>query len=157
MAFREPTEYAIYDARVIYSLNWLLFENGSEKFFPSPNGRNTLMGALDYTMFLLVKQLSLKHVKEEIDGDIKRRFEKTTAKSRAIANLKKKLYFKKSDAYSHYCKLLNILAIKLFNEGDKHALTKTEMILFAIADKDVVKCVFNKLFPQEDNAVRLIP
>ncbi len=55
-AFKFPEKYAIYDARVIYSLNWLLLKADSEKYFPTPDGRNSLMNALDYKMSILVKR-----------------------------------------------------------------------------------------------------
>ena len=42
-SFLNPKLYAIYDSRVIFSLNWLIFKKygNSKKLFPQPVGRNT--------------------------------------------------------------------------------------------------------------------
>jgi len=147
-AFKFPQKHAIYDARVIYSLNWLLLKADSERYFPAPDGRNSLMNALDYKMSILVKRKGMSAVKKQIADDIKKREETPGAKSRAITNLKKGLYIKKELSYLSYCHLLTCIASQLFGEKDKHALTKTEMILFAIADKDIVEEVLEHQFPQ---------
>jgi hypothetical protein len=40
-SFFNPSEYAIYDSRAIFSLNWLLLKSGAtDSFFPVPAGRN---------------------------------------------------------------------------------------------------------------------
>lgn len=147
-AFKFPQKYAIYDARVIYSLNWLLLKADSEKYFPAPDGRNSLMNALDYKMSILVKRKGISAVKKQIADDIKKREENPGGKSRAITNLTKGLYIKKEQAYLSYCHLLICIASQLFGDEDKHALTKTEMILFAIADKDIVEEVLEHQFSQ---------
>ena len=43
-SFLNPKLYAIYDSRVIFSLNWLIFKNygNSKKLFPQPVGRNII-------------------------------------------------------------------------------------------------------------------
>jgi hypothetical protein len=141
-SFNDPENYAIYDARVIYSLNWLLLKYNSNTFFPDPSGRNTLMNPLDYTMDILVKHIEVETIRNEIVTDIDKRNNNPNAKSRAITNLQNGHYIKKNAAYLCYCELLKRLANKLY--GDPvHALTKTEMILFAIADKDIALDVFD--------------
>ena len=56
-AFYNPKIYAIYDSRVIYSLNWFIFLFGkNKKMFPQPNGRNSKMSEYDQrTIFNLSK------------------------------------------------------------------------------------------------------
>lgn len=142
LSFKDPDNYAIYDARVIYSLNWLLFKFGANIFFPAPPGRNSLMAAFDYIIYILAKHNGAVNTRNEINKDITNRNKNPAAKSRAITNLKKVPFIKKNDAYLRFCELLKVLAINLFGKNDAHSLTKTEMILFAIADKDIALDVF---------------
>jgi hypothetical protein len=47
-SFWEPTRYAIYDSRAIFSLNWLIFRYCEEKrLFPQPIGRSTAISDYD--------------------------------------------------------------------------------------------------------------
>ena len=57
-SFLEPEKYAIYDSRVIYALNWLLFTFSDEKvLYPQPNGRNSELAKYDLqTLFRLSKK-----------------------------------------------------------------------------------------------------
>lgn len=54
-SFIDSEKYAIYDSRVIYSLNWLLFNYApSEPLFPQPNGRSADLAKYDMqTIFRL--------------------------------------------------------------------------------------------------------
>ena len=143
LAFKYPREYAIYDARVIYSLNWLLLKAKAEHYFPAPKGRNSLMNALDYTMLLLAQKKGFETVAKEIKSDILWREENPSAKSQAVKKLKKGLFIEPRNAYAEYCNLLKNIAKQLYDESDKHALTKVEMILFSIADKNIVSDVLS--------------
>jgi hypothetical protein len=43
-----PNEYAIYDSRAVYSLNWLLFNFVDEtELYPQPSGRNPKLSQFD--------------------------------------------------------------------------------------------------------------
>ncbi|MGY0617762.1 hypothetical protein [Vibrio sp. FJH11] len=47
-SFLDHTKYAIYDSRVIYSLNWLLLKHtDTNEFYPMPSGRNKDLIKLD--------------------------------------------------------------------------------------------------------------
>ena len=47
-SFLDHTKYAIYDSRVIYSLNWLLLKHtDTNEFYPMPSGRNKELIKLD--------------------------------------------------------------------------------------------------------------
>ena len=47
-AFSNPAEYAIYDSRVIYSLNWLIFNYASSaELYPQPVSRNSIITEYD--------------------------------------------------------------------------------------------------------------
>ena len=89
-SFLNPKLYAIYDSRVIFSLNWLIFKNygNSKKLFPQPVGRNTHLAKyhLD-TVF----ELSGKEVK----------------------------YHDREDAYHEYCLLMRHFSQVLFQDADK--------------------------------------
>ena len=54
-SFIKPKEYAIYDSRAIYALNWLLFKyTSATKFFPQPKGRSSALAQYDlHTIFNL--------------------------------------------------------------------------------------------------------
>ena len=58
-SFLEPDKYVIYDPRVIYSLNWLLFKYSSDQaLFPQPAGRSSALAKYDMqTIFRLSKRL----------------------------------------------------------------------------------------------------
>ncbi len=47
-SFINHNDYAIYDSRVIYSLNWLLFKHtNTTQFFPQPSGRNAELAKIE--------------------------------------------------------------------------------------------------------------
>lgn len=57
-SFIEPEKYAIYDSRVIYSLNWLLFKDSEDSaLFPQPAGRSASLAQYDMqTIFRLTNK-----------------------------------------------------------------------------------------------------
>ena len=56
-SFVDPEEYAIYDSRAIYSLNWLIFNHSKRVIFPQPIGRSTDLAKYDMqTIFRLTKR-----------------------------------------------------------------------------------------------------
>lgn len=57
-SFLEPNEYVIYDSKVIYALNWLLFNYSKEqKLFPQPVGRSAILAKYHLqTIFSLTKK-----------------------------------------------------------------------------------------------------
>lgn len=54
-AFKEPETYSIYDSRVIFALNWLLFSNTENpRLFRLPLGRNAALTEFDsFTLYKL--------------------------------------------------------------------------------------------------------
>jgi len=88
-SFINPDEYAIYDSRAIYTLNWLLFNHlSSTELFPQPIGRSTDLSKYDMqTIFRLTKrQFSYKSHKV---------------------------------AFHQYCELLKTLTSQVFGENSK--------------------------------------
>jgi len=91
-SFIKPNEYAIYDSRAIYSLNWLLFNFTDEtELYPQPSGRNPKLSQYDLsTIFNLTKK------------DI-------TYKSHKIA-------------YFEYCELLKFLSKEVYDEDKPYKI-----------------------------------
>lgn len=141
LAFKYPTERAIYDARVIYSLNWLLLKCGSGTYFPDPKGRNTLMIGFDHTALILLKNMKSNCIKRVIDCDVTRRRITPNSKSNAMEKLRSTIFIADKLAYEAYCNLLKKIAGGLYKPSDCNALVKVEMILFAIADGEIVQDV----------------
>lgn len=152
IAFRHPKHYAIYDARVIYSLNWLLFKAGSKKYFPFPSSRNSVMELLDYRILLYIHHYTKDGVMDLLKEDIKAREESHNAKSKVSGKLKGELFVEEKKAFSGYCNLLKQIADKLYPK-DTAGLTKVEMMLFSLADKDIAPEVLSNFLkiPSQDN------
>lgn len=57
-SYLDHRNYAIYDSRAIYSLNWLIFCNSQEKIlYPQPSGRSSELAKYDMqTIFRLSKE-----------------------------------------------------------------------------------------------------
>ncbi len=85
-SFINPNEYAIYDSRAIYSLNWLLFNFSDEKeLYPQPSGRNPKLSQYDLSTIFRLSQ-------------------------------KENTYKSHKTAYQEYCKLLKYLSKEVFND-----------------------------------------
>jgi len=91
-SFIKPNEYAIYDSRAIYSLNWLLFNFTDEtELYPQPSGRNPKLSQYDLsTIFNLTKK------------DITYKSHKT--------------------AYFEYCELLKFLSKEVYDEDKPYKI-----------------------------------
>jgi hypothetical protein len=148
LAFKSPEEFAIYDARVIYSLNWLLYQCDAEKYLPMPTGQNSVMGLLNYEVFLFLKSGVAGDAVAALQSDVDKRRGKDNAKSSFVRNLKKGEggpFIDNKAAYSQYCGLLEEMARLIFGAADTQRLTKTEMLLFSIADAEIAKSVLKYL------------
>lgn len=157
VAFKHPEEYAIYDARVIYSLNWLLFKTGASKYFPAPSGRNSVMELLDYHILLFIGHYKVEGVEKQLNEDIEERNKTPGKKSFLAKKLKREIFIGQSDAFTEYCNLLKRIAAELYNHDKTDlSLTKVEMMLFSLADKYIALDVFrdfSKILPQGDGSV----
>ncbi|MDD2721150.1 MAG: hypothetical protein PHH47_07580 [Gallionella sp.] len=134
LAFKYPQKYGIYDARVVYSLNWLLLKAGSTVFFPFLDGQNSVLSLLDYRAKLYLKLHGKKKFQEELGNDVKSRMENPGKKSRLKSELEKGVFINKKDAYWQYALLLQALSNVCTKDG-VHGVTRIEMILFSLADK----------------------
>lgn len=120
-----PKWACIYDARVAYSINAINYlSNGEGKIFPAPNGRNTRLGILDVETLLLSNKL--------------RPSDKNNPKA-----IKKSYYLASGDAYIRYLDLLVAVSKELWK--DCNHIHEVEMLLFALADKNIYAEVFAKV------------
>lgn len=111
-SFIDPDHYVIYDARVIYAINWLILTTTNDlKFFPIPSSRNKKL-----TDFDLNTIINLKHIDEYTEG----------------ANL----YYERGTAYFTFCELIKSLSEALFEDPTIKPYY-LEMLLFVIADMKV--------------------
>lgn len=140
LAFQYPKTRAIYDVRVIYTLNWLLLQAGySERFFPSPLGRNSLINFFSYEKIIFKKVLGIAKIKSAFREELEKKLSSDKSiKSKMINSLGKEVYIDQRYAYQAYCSLLVDISSQLFGEKDDLGVTKVEMILFSIADFDIV-------------------
>ena len=124
-------DFIIYDSRVIYSLNWLIFRfnkkyNKTEKYFFQPSGRNRLLTLLPVDSIINfgnIEYLNVDNKGDNIFGDI---------------------YFQKSECYSKMCELTKNLNKLIFKDTEiqiKNMKIQAEkypffieMLLFQIAD-----------------------
>lgn len=116
-SFMYPEDFVIYDARVIFSLNWLIYSvnvsSKPKKYFPIPNGRNSKLSQYDMKTII------------NIGHNVQNK------------NDESKLYFSKKDAYFSYCKFIKENVEEIMGIGAKPY--ELEMLLFVIADVEIFK------------------
>lgn len=145
IAFKYPQTHGVYDARVVYSLNWLLLKAGSKFFFPFLDGQNSVLSLLDYRTQIFLTHLGKKEFKKKLDEDINSRKQNPGKKSYIKSELEQGLFLDKKSAYWNYSLLLRQLANQVCPKDQAHGVTRMEMILFSIADKDIAEEVMNSL------------
>lgn len=66
-SFLYPEKFAIYDSRVIYSLNWLIFRYSSKKlFFPQPVGRSASLSKYDMQTIFRLSKIEYQYHPEQV-------------------------------------------------------------------------------------------
>ncbi|MES2585809.1 MAG: hypothetical protein V4536_02710 [Pseudomonadota bacterium] len=144
LAFKNYATRAIYDMRVIYSLNWLLLKGEAKIFFPMSSGRNSLLNFLPFENLLYIKAIGHNELIEEFQNDITSR-QNGAGRSHLVNKLSSRVFIDKEDAYEIYCNLLIDIARKIYGANDPVGLTKIEMTLFTIADTIIVGEVLERL------------
>lgn len=106
-------KYAIYDSKVIYSLNWLLLKyDRANKFFPMPSGRNKII--VNYGIDTILRFLALQD---------------------DYGNL---TFYKSKDAYQEYCELIRRISLEVWDdELRREHPFYMEMLLWVIADNEI--------------------
>jgi len=135
-SFMFPGKFVIYDARVCYSLNWILLKKGaSDKYFPVPESRNTKLNAFGIDVIIRLVNIENYRINQEVNSN-----------SRSlISHIDKKLYIAQEEAYMTMCDLVNQINNMLWdNDHEKKSFPfHTEMILFAMADREIFLDITN--------------
>jgi hypothetical protein len=131
LSFYKPTDHIIYDSRIAYSLNAIMFlVDASKKYFPVPAGTNSKMNAFNIEVLIRLKHKPNEYIR--------------TGSKKLISNADKTLFFKENEAYS----IINDTIKKINKEFYKNDPDKqdkpfyTEMLLFGIADT----LIYDKIF-----------
>ncbi len=97
-SFLEPKNHAVYDARVAYSLNWIILSMGVQtKYFPMPDGRNPRMRGFDLEVIIrLAHSEDYQNAPKKVKGK----------KDRFVSNQDKGLFHSQAEAYSNYLTLM---------------------------------------------------
>lgn len=133
-SFINPSKQIIYDSRVAYSINWILLSSTkiNSDFFPIPEGRNSKLMAFD--MNVLIHLILKDKFQDSIENLTDKYF---------INTIDTELYIYKNEAYFKLNELINLAHKKLWGEDDIE-LFKTEMLLFSIADHQIIKDIIQK-------------
>lgn len=130
LSFICPHKYIIYDARVAYSVNWILLKaNASNKFFPMPESRNSKLAAIDIST--LIRLSKLDNYKNNIGN------------RRIISNSDKEIFINKSMAYITLCELIKKVNNELWENDKKRFPFYTEMLVFSLADNVIFSDILN--------------
>lgn len=136
LSFIDPQKYIIYDSRVVYALNWIMFKTeAGEKFFPIPEGRNTKLSAFDISTIIRLNKAE--------------KYLNNYGKKNVINKTDENVFIKKREAYMELCELVNLINSSLWDGDEKKYPFYTEMILFSIADTEIFKDIMNT-FKKED-------
>ena len=126
-AFVAPKTHIIYDARIAYTMNWILLsQNAGNTFFPSNKGRNSRLNAFE--MDVLVR---LKYAEKYKSND-------------KISAVDKALFINKDEAYPLMNELIKELHYRLYPEYVAMPFI-TEMLLFCLADTQVYEEIIQKI------------
>lgn len=137
-AYLYPQKNIIYDSRVAYSLNWIILsKNAGNLYFPIPEGRNSKMKAFDLNVLIRLKHISNFKINNISALDYKNFINKADSN----------LFINKDLAYFELNKLVRDIHNKLWkDEVEKlENLYHTEMLLFAIADREIFKDITDNL------------
>jgi hypothetical protein len=110
-SFFNPSEYAIYDSRAIFSLDWLLLKSGAiDNFFHMPPARNTEIAKYDIETIIRLK-----------------------------CGEKRGLFLDNKTAYFKYCNLLKKLSLEVWNNEERRKMPfYLEMLLFILGSQEIV-------------------
>ena len=123
-AFTKPKDYVIYDSRIAYALNWIMFYKNAGIFFPSPESRNQNVTGFDIKTIIRLRYA--EKYKEQCNNE------------EFVSKVDKELFISEKDAYKELRELLMTVGRKLF-PNDENGHVYTEMLLFSIAVNTVLK------------------
>lgn len=135
LSFIDPERYIIYDARVAYSVNWILLKTGASKlFFPMPESRNSKLNAIDISTLIRLSNVN--------------NYSRNIGTNRMISNADKEVFIGKAMAYTTLCDLIMKVNDRLWEDDRKKYPFYTEMLIFSLADTNIFSdilesCNFN--------------
>jgi hypothetical protein len=114
-SFWDCRNYAIYDSRVIYSLNWLILKYSQvKKFFPTPSGRNSIM--VNYNIDTIIQLFRIQSKQDVIR------------------------FYSKQETYHEYCSLMKHWSSEIWiDDNRKKYPFYLEMLLFCISVKEIIE------------------
>lgn len=136
-SFVNPSKYIIYDARVAYSMNWIMLKTGASNiFFPMPQSRNSKLNA--FNIEVLIRLLNNEKYRINEVREIHEKF---------ISQRDRYLFINEEDAYLTMCEIAKNLSINLYNEKDEgyDKPYYAEMLLFSIADTEILRDITTSL------------
>lgn len=133
-SYMYPDRYCIYDSRVAYALNWILLsQNAGTKFFPIPEGRNSKMIAFDMKVLIRLCNIN-KYATTNVSDMDERLF---------VKNRDKHIFIPKNEAYDVLNSLIKQVSKELWDDDSAKYLYYTEMLLFSIADSEILNDITN--------------
>jgi hypothetical protein len=137
-AFLFPQNHIIYDSRVAYSLNWIILSTqAGSHFFQIPSGRNSKMCSFDINVLIRLFNIS-NYIPKKVEDLKNKKF---------INNIDEQKYISKNDSYINIRNLIKLINHELW-KGDEEKVKNlyyTEMLLFAIEDKEVYFDIVNSV------------
>jgi hypothetical protein len=133
-----PEDAHIYDARVVYSLNSLIYLNNlcDEMLWPSPDGRNSWNNFINIETLIIATQAKARGIEVSLDA------------YQGLAGVKKTFYYG-PDFYQKYLNLLKDVSSVLSTGGRHEKRGDVEAFLFMIADNLIVNANIDKATGRE--------
>ena len=143
-SYMYPDRYCIYDSRVAYALNWILLsQNAGTKFFPIPEGRNSKMIAFDMRVLIRLCNIN-KYATTNVSDMDERLF---------VKNRDKHIFIPKKEAYDVLNSLVRQVSEELWDDDRSEYLYYTEMLLFSIADREIIWDIVNSVQLNQSNFI----
>lgn len=130
LSFMYPERYIIYDARVAYSINWILLKSNAAKiFFPMPESRNSKINAIDIASLIRLSRIN--------------NYSKNLGSDNMISNSDKKVFIDKSESYPILCDLIAKINNCLWCDERQNYPFYAEMLIFSMADTIIFTDILN--------------
>ncbi|MBU3594811.1 hypothetical protein ICN10_00155 [Polynucleobacter sp. 86C-FISCH] len=111
-------------------------ENNAHQEFLDITGSD--IDFFSYEQELYKRALGSERVKVAFKEELRKGWVAKSMKSSMINSFWKEVYMDQGYAYQNYCNISIEISNQVFGQNDKFGVTKVEMILFGIADGDIV-------------------
>ena len=137
LTIKYPKWAHVYDARVAYSLNAIIYiyDLYKAQLWPMPAGRNTKTSLLDIETLILTTQFRKRELAKLTDKIVN-----------GVAKFRAEYFLKNNAAYLQYLDVLNKVTDQLNSRGKVACANASEIeaFLFTAADKEIFKKVLEK-------------